>query len=1227
MSVRVRPRRRPGGPRERRFLRRAFLAVLLSLVGATLTVVAADAPALANTYFNSLHEASAANVDWMKRLPDDRSLAAMSIPGTHETVSLCGFHNAATGCEAISTAWTKTQQDFGFGARTLAKQLQYGIRAFDIRVRVNKEGEVLSFTIHHAVYYQQANFTDLLTAFRDFLAEHPSETVLLHLKAECEGGAAKDCYDAPGYDNDDARRQVFRNYLAGSVDGTAWSDLFWGDSVTGTSQAGVPALGTVRGKVVLMGFRGPKGGIYEGYGLSQVYPANGRNEEFVQDDYELPTYDDIALKWEKVRAHLRRTNGTWDASRPGEKEYGFYAGKMYINYLNGSGGVRPWVAAGGDAGWTGVNEFLIQCLHNSDTDNGQRCPEFFPGRDSNFGGNDKLTRMGILMMDFPGGEIVDRIVATNVQGENPSPPPNPYPSDAKTIRVNAGGTSFAATQPRNSVATYTWTDGSAPEEWLTSANPAGTTLDRKMQKMPVAAYGNTTDTITVSPTPTGQIIEGFGGAMTDSAASLIGTDSNALNKLFGVGEGQAGLTMARSPMGSSDLMADPNDFHTYEDTRGSFNVTAQPSGTRQINTLVAAKKAAAGNLKIIGTPWSAPGWAKRGGSLRPSECGTQANQLDGRQIPAYAEYFKKYVAAYEARGIKPWMVSMQNEPENCKTQMPTTLMTAADEIALSKALRAQLPQDVQIMGWDHNWNDPDFVDALATGGSVDAIGYHCYVGNHYGKQTTRKPTYMTECSGWTNRGSQAAEDLGWTVANHLMGPLRYGSKGATYWSLAQNADGSPFLGGGDSCKTCRGMLSYTGGGQFEPSQEFYYYAQFSKFVRPGAQRTDSTNSGDVSTVAFKSGTQNTLVVLVSGNRVDGGAAADGEIEDDLRNQILHYKGENAAQKTAWLVGADGYRRWVPDIATYDCLKAAGKAGPVEAPGSTLDKYINLKDVWAVCGAYTLGTNSELETGTYLKSGGGARLTLAADGLHSVDTLGQSRWVPTGTGDRLILQEDQNLVLYKGSQVLWASGTVGSGAAWLSVRDDGTFALFNKGNQKVWMSSIGTRDYRRKMVTYDGDTSSQKTSWLVGNDGKRRWVPDLPTFQCLHDTGSGNSVALSSDVLDTLPNATNVWAVCGTDRIGVESSIEEGAYLKAGDHKLTLTAGNLTLTRNGAQIWTTGKGGAQLRLQSDGNLVIYGKNGAATWATGTLGKTAGWLVLGTDGSLRLYDAAGKQVWTR
>lgn len=314
-------------------------------------------------------------------------------------------------------------------------------------------------------------------------------------------------------------------------------------------------------------------------------------------------------------------------------------------------------------------------------------------------------------------------------------------------------------------------------------------------------------------------------------------------------------------------------------------------------------------------------------------------------------------------------------------------------------------------------------------------------------------------------------------------------------------------------------------------------------------------------------------------------------------------------------------------------------GPIAEASGALDKYINLLDVWAVCGTGTMGTNSELEVGTYLKSDNGARLTLTSSGLKAVDSSGVTRWAPSGRGDRLILQEDQNLVLYSGSTPVWASGTNKSGAIWLSLRDDGTFALFDSSNNEVWSSGshANPASYRGKMVQWDNDPSAQATAWQVGYDGNRRWVPNQSTFECLHDSGAGNSLSVSSDVLKLLPNLENVWAACGTDRIGLNGSLEQGTHLTAGSYSLTVTSSSLVIAKSGSTVWqskatqgsSTGStsGGAELRIQPDGNVVLYNNTGAPLWSTGTNGKRSAWLVLGSDGSLRLYDGSNNQIWSR
>jgi len=832
-----------------------------------------------------------------------------------------------------------------------------------------------------------------------------------------------------------------------------------------------------------------------------------------------------------------------------------------------------------------------------------------------------------------------------------------YSSPTRSFTLEIGQRMINTTQPVNSVATYTLTDGGEIAEWITNANANGDGLEYKLQPVIVGTDGSRPSeaTIKVNTGKTYQTIDGFGGAMTDSAASLIlsskplgaNDSTRVLKTLFGTDEGQAGLTIVRSPMGSSDLMADPNDFHTYEDEKGRFSVGIYPSDQRQLEALRQAKKIVGSNFKLLGTPWSAPGWMKRGGSLKPQQCGTDQNELSSDHYIDYANYFNKYVTAYSSLGLKPWMISLQNEPENCKTEMPTMLLSSTDEQILGRLVRDTLPSDVLVMGWDHNWNDPDYVRAitgdklLGIRNSVDAIGYHCYDSNHYGNQTGNTWTYMTECSGLIEGTKDVAINLGNEVADDLMGPLRYGSRGSLYWSLVQDRNGNPHLGGNDACKNCRGLLTFDGK-SFEPSQDFYYWAQFSKFVRPGAVRVESNNVGDLSTVAFRDGNRTIIIVLVSAKHADGGSANNDE--RDMTGNIVQYKGETKQQKTSWLVGSDGYRRWIGDSSTYNCLKSdAGVKGPFNQPGSSLDKYINLQGVWAVCGAGTMGTDSELEIGTYLKSPQGARLSLTQDGLKvTVPDSKVPLWT-AGKGDRLILQKDGNLVLYErlprsgSSSVVWSSGTKGSGAVWLSIRDDGTFALFNKDNKKVWVSDVNPDYYSLKMVQWDGDkNASSKTVWQVGLDGKRRVVHDFNTFTCLHRT-SGDSLSVSSDVLDNFPDLTGVWAACGTNKIRDNDILQIGSYLESENHKWRLTIGPSGLdvvsnipTGPREPTWR-GYGGDYIKVMPDGTLHIYNNETKKEFVCGNQHQeTVSWLYLGNDGTLSISeehkDGSTEPVWS-
>ncbi|MGW0875314.1 hypothetical protein ACWD3Z_33225 [Streptomyces sp. NPDC002740] len=66
----------------------------------------------------------------------------------------------------------------------------------------------------------------------------------------------------------------------------------------------------------------------------------------------------------------------------------------------------------------------------------------------------------------------------------------------------------------------------------------------------------------------------------------------------------------------------------------------------------------------------------------------------------------------------------------------------------------------------------------------------------------------------------------------------------------------------------------------------------------------------------------------------------------------------------------------------------------------------------------------------------------------------------------------------------------------------------------------------------------------------------------------------------------------------------------------------TLGRN--QAWTSGNGRAILRVQSDGNVVLY-KDNRPVWQAPNVYPNASTLVMQEDGNLVVYNSAGQPLW--
>jgi O-glycosyl hydrolase len=764
------------------------------------------------------------------------------------------------------------------------------------------------------------------------------------------------------------------------------------------------------------------------------------------------------------------------------------------------------------------------------------------------------------------------------------------------FNVQGAGASFSSSLPLSSVATYVWSpSGQSVQEWLTT--PDGTSLGEKLTQQPsipiASGPGPSNVSIAVDPGSTHQTMIGFGAAMTDSAAFLIhGSQASGaiIDALFG--SSGARFNLVRLPIGGTDLVAS-----RYPGFAQGFSLAHDEQYT--IPVLRQAEQRQPG-LNILATPWSAPASMKNGHTFDGDCTGEDDvnNQLNPNDLGAYANYLVNFLKTYQNEGLPVDFISMQNEPENCNSTYPTMNLPEPQEAKLAGILSKDIVGNdlaTGIVGFDHNWYNNSGVDPYPrqlvadAGSDLAAVGYHCYDdGGNLDAYTKQIPysgslqLLMTECSGFLN-DSDTAQNLVSEVREDLLGPIRYGASGSLYWSLALNGNGGPHLGG---CSNCRGMVTINGPGpgDYTLSQDYYYWAQFSKFIDPGAVRIGSTDLGlgSIETVAFQN--PDGSIVLVALNSAS---------QQSYTGHIVQWEGDTKAQKTAWLVGPDGHRRWISNISTYNCLKANGAPGPDVLSSFALDELPDLTNVWAVCGADSIGVNSMLQQNFYARSkNSDYTLRLTGSNLTLTGKSGNVLWSTGRGGDDLILQSDGNLVEYSGSTPVWASNTVGSGAAWLIVNNNGTLDMYDKAGSLIWSNGqVLPAEPANPMVTSATGTSEVLT-WTDASDNETSFVSQYRPV--------GSSTWISGPTVGA--NATTM-TVSGL-KTGTEYTFQVGARNPVGTHWSVYfygwtqalpaepTGGSASMSSTSAVLTWTDNSDNETSFVSQ-----YRPDGSSTWITG------------------------------
>ncbi|HEY3746861.1 MAG TPA: glycoside hydrolase family 30 beta sandwich domain-containing protein, partial [Gemmatimonadaceae bacterium] len=369
-----------------------------------------------------------------------------------------------------------------------------------------------------------------------------------------------------------------------------------------------------------------------------------------------------------------------------------------------------------------------------------------------------------------------------------------------------------------------------------------------------------------------QEMVGFGAAMTDASAYLIqqklGAQHDAiLHELFGRNPG-IGLSFLRVPMGASDFSTHDYSYDDMPAGQADSTLTHFSIQPDRADKLPALKAALAINpqLKLVGSPWSSPGWMKTTGSLIK---GT----LRPEYYDSFAQYFLKFVNAYSAEGVPVFAVTMQNEPAYEPDNYPGMRLdppVRAEVIGKHVGpLFEQSGINTLILDWDHNWDLPSSPLAVLADDAarkyVSGVAWHCYAGD-VGAQDqvhTAYPmidAYFTECSGggWA---TVFGDNLKYFVGTLIIGSTRGWAKGVALWNLALDENDGPHLGG---CGNCRGVITINSSTGFVTRNvEYYALAHASEFVRPGAHRIASTTDvGGLQSVAFKNSDDGTKVLIV-----------------------------------------------------------------------------------------------------------------------------------------------------------------------------------------------------------------------------------------------------------------------------------------------------------------------------------------------------------------------------
>ena len=282
--------------------------------------------------------------------------------------------------------------------------------------------------------------------------------------------------------------------------------------------------------------------------------------------------------------------------------------------------------------------------------------------------------------------------------------------------------------------------------WLTSDSGDKCREKRAVSFFPLlhspdALHSNNTG-VYVNLSDQRQVIDGFGGSLTESSAFVLATlpadqREAILEELFS--ENGANFSVARTQVGASDFSVEGRyslaekegdtaleSFSLYRDKEGFpkdkypliqdenydlFNLMTDVWNIKQSQSDKV--------FKLMASAWTAPAWMKENGKYYERENGFhRGGALLKEHYQTYADYLVRYLEAYRDEGISFWAMTPVNEPMGNDGGWESMDMSADEEALfigdyLGPTLGSHGFSNVEVFGFDQNIGElPRYAEAI-----------------------------------------------------------------------------------------------------------------------------------------------------------------------------------------------------------------------------------------------------------------------------------------------------------------------------------------------------------------------------------------------------------------------------------------------------------------------------------------------------------------------------------